>query len=83
MLVGEDLLQLRPQRLALPVLVQHRFDLLAQFQRGPAKVGFKDCPTFIREGTPSGFSTMSTGVPSDMYGMSSWGSTRETTPLFP
>ena len=26
---------------------------------------------FIREGTPSGFNTMSTGVPSAMYGMSS------------
>ena len=31
---------------------------------------------FMREGTPSGFSTMSTGVPSDRYGMSSCGSTR-------
>ena len=30
-------------------------------------------PTFIRDGTPSGFSTMSTGVPSAMYGMSSTG----------
>ena len=28
------------------------------------------CPTFIREGTPSGFNTMSTGVPSSIYGMS-------------
>src|SRR5256885_12050282 len=29
------------------------------------------CPTFMREGTPSGLSTMSTGVPSAMHGMSS------------
>ena len=41
------------------------------------------CPTFMRDGTPSGFRTMSTGVPSSRYGMSSSGSTRETTPLLP
>ncbi len=40
-------------------------------------------PTFIRDGTPSGFSTMSTGVPSAMYGMSSTGVILETTPLLP
>ena len=38
---------------------------------------------FMREGTPSGFSTMSTGVPSGRNGMSSWRMMRETTPLFP
>ena len=38
---------------------------------------------FMREGTPSGFSTMSTGVPSAMYGMSSSGRMREITPLLP
>ena len=37
----------------------------------------------MRDGTPSGFSTMSTGVPSARYGMSSSGRTRETTPLLP
>ena len=37
----------------------------------------------MREGTPRGFSTISTGVPSGRYGMSSSGNTRETTPLFP
>ena len=31
------------------------------------------CPTFMRDGTPSGFRTMSTGVPSSRYGMSSSG----------
>ncbi|MCY1306951.1 hypothetical protein D9M70_568410 [compost metagenome] len=40
-------------------------------------------PTFIREGTPSGFRTMSAGVPSAMCGMSSTGVMRETTPLLP
>ena len=38
---------------------------------------------FIREGTPNGFSTMSTGRPSAMYGMSSTGRMRDTTPLLP
>ena len=41
------------------------------------------CPTFMRDGTPSGFSTMSTGVPSGMKGMSSSGRMRATTPLLP
>ena len=41
------------------------------------------CPTFMRLGTPSGFSTMSTGVPSSRNGMSSCGTMRETTPLLP
>jgi hypothetical protein len=40
-------------------------------------------PMFMRLGTPSGFSTMSTGVPSSMYGMSSTGTIVETTPLLP
>ena len=38
---------------------------------------------FMREGTPNGFSTMSTGVPSAMYGMSSTGTIEEITPLLP
>ena len=38
---------------------------------------------FIREGTPRGFSTMSRGVPSGRKGISSWGRTRDTTPLLP
>ena len=37
----------------------------------------------MREGTPSGFSTMSTGVPSGRYGMSASARIREMTPLFP
>ncbi len=37
----------------------------------------------MRDGTPSGFNTMSTGVPSGMKGMSSSGRTRATTPLLP
>ena len=43
----------------------------------------KICPTFIRDGTPNGFSTISTGVPSSRYGISSIGTMREITPLFP
>ena len=38
---------------------------------------------FMRDGTPSGFSTSSTGLPSGMYGMSSSGRMREMTPLLP
>ena len=40
-------------------------------------------PTFIREGTPSGFNTMSTGRPSAINGISSAGAILETTPLLP
>ena len=40
-------------------------------------------PMFIREATPSGFKIISTGVPSSRKGISSRGTTRETTPLFP
>ena len=40
-------------------------------------------PTFIRLGTPSGLSRMSTGVPSARNGMSSSGRTLEITPLLP
>ncbi|MNS91367.1 hypothetical protein D3C72_1254540 [compost metagenome] len=40
-------------------------------------------PTFIREGTPSGFRQMSHGVPSAMWGMSSTGTILDTTPLLP
>ena len=38
---------------------------------------------FIRLGTPSGLSTMSTGVPSSRNGMSSTGRIFEMTPLLP
>ena len=41
------------------------------------------CPTFMREGTPSGFSTMSTGLPFSRNGMSSSATILATTPLFP
>ena len=37
----------------------------------------------MREGTPSGLSTISTGVPSGRYGMSSSGRIRAMTPLLP
>ena len=40
-------------------------------------------PRFMRPGTPSGFSTMSTGVPSARNGMSSSGRIFEMTPLLP
>ena len=41
------------------------------------------CPRFIRDGTPIGFNTMSSGVPSSMCGISSRGNTIATTPLLP
>src|SRR3954469_11604839 len=40
-------------------------------------------PTFMREGTPSGLSTISTGVPSGRYGMCSFGRMRRVTPFLP
>jgi|GEM_PF-6527169 len=40
-------------------------------------------PMFMREGTPRGFSTMSTGVPSVKKGMSWMGRMLDTTPLLP
>ena len=40
-------------------------------------------PMFIRRGTPCGFSTMSTGVPSGRKGMSSAGRILPMTPLLP
>jgi len=40
-------------------------------------------PTFIREGTPKGFKTISTLLPSSKYGKSSIGKILETTPLLP
>ena len=40
-------------------------------------------PTFIRLGTPSGFSRICTGVPSARKGMSSWGRILAITPLLP
>ena len=41
------------------------------------------CPTFIRDGTPSGLRTMSTGRPSGRNGMSSSGTIRAMMPLLP
>jgi hypothetical protein len=41
------------------------------------------CPMFIRLGTPSGFSTTSTGRPSSRNGMSSSGTIFAITPLLP
>ena len=58
-------------------------DLLAQPRAGPTQMRLQDWPTFMRLGTPSGLSTMSTGVPSARNGMSSCGVMRETTPLLP
>jgi hypothetical protein len=46
-------------------------------------VRLEDLPTFMRLGTPSGFSTMSTGVPSARNGMSSSGRILLITPLLP
>ena len=41
------------------------------------------CPMFIREGTPNGLSTISSGLPFGKNGISSTGKTLETTPLLP
>jgi hypothetical protein len=49
----------------------------------PAEVGLEDLADFIRLGTPSGLSTMSTEVPSGRNGMSSSGTIRATMPLLP
>jgi len=49
-----------------PALLQHVADALANALAGPAQVHFKHLTHVHREGTPSGFSTMSAGVPSAM-----------------
>ena len=41
------------------------------------------CPRFILEGTPRGFRTISTGVPSGMKGISSSGRILAIVPLLP
>ena len=41
------------------------------------------CPIFIRDGTPNGFNTISSGRPFGRNGISSTGRIRETTPLLP
>jgi len=46
-------------------------------------VGLEDLATFMREGTPSGLSTISTGVPSGRNGSSCSGRVCEITPLLP
>jgi hypothetical protein len=45
----------------------------AELARGEPRCVSRIWPTFMRLGTPSGLSTMSTGVPSSRYGMSSTG----------
>jgi hypothetical protein len=56
------------------VLLELVVDLAAELARGPPEDGVsRICPTFMRLGTPSGFRTTSTGVPSARYGMSSSG----------
>jgi len=50
---------------------------------GVPEVTLETWPTFIRLGTPRGLKMMSTGVPSDMKGMSSSGKIFEMTPLLP
>ncbi|OPZ01050.1 MAG: hypothetical protein BWZ09_02814 [Alphaproteobacteria bacterium ADurb.BinA305] len=51
-------------------------------QAAPSQVS-NNWPRFMREGTPSGLSTMSTGVPSGRKGMSQTGTIWATTPLLP
>ena len=52
------------------------------FEAAPRCVS-RTCPTFIRDGTPNGFNTISTGSPFSSYGMSSTGMITEITPLLP
>jgi hypothetical protein len=49
----------------------------------PAEVGLEDLADVHAAGTPSGLSTMSTGVPSSRNGMSSTGRIFAMTPLLP
>jgi len=60
-----------------------RRDGEAKRPRGPPEMGLEIWPTFMRDGTPRGLSTISTGVPSGRYGMSSSGRMRLMTPLLP
>jgi hypothetical protein len=78
-----DLLELRTQDVRREVGLHVAVDLLAELVAAQPRWTSRICPTFMREGTPSGLSTMSTGVPSSRYGMSSSGRIREMTPLLP
>src|SRR5205809_131107 len=49
---------------ALTSLLNRRFRLLPNSLEAQPRWVSRICPTFIREGTPSGFKTISTGVPS-------------------
>ena len=55
----------------------------AQNLSGHAQVCSRIWPMFIRDGTPKGFKTICTGVPSGRKGISSLGRILEITPLFP
>ena len=70
-----DLLELLAQHAGRPLGLQVAVLICLPMRlRGPAEVDVSRIwPTFMREGTPSGLSTMSTGVPSSRYGMSSSG----------
>jgi hypothetical protein len=59
-------------QLRLEVLADLHAELRAPQPRWTSRIW----PTFMRLGTPSGLSTMSTGVPSSRYGMSSSGRMR-------
>ena len=56
---------------------------MPSFLQAMPKWSSSTCPMFIREGTPRGFSTICSGVPSGMKGISSSGRMREMTPLLP
>ena len=58
--------------------------LEAQRGPGPAQVGLENlAPRSYDWGTPSGFNSICTGVPSARKGMSSWGRILAITPLLP
>src|SRR2546421_613063 len=89
---GQDLLQdvrgavslERPHlHLAKPLAAELRLAAQRLLVATQARCVSSTWPRFMRLGPPSGLRTMSTGVPSGRYGMSSDGIIRATTPLLP
>src|SRR5437879_8194218 len=81
--IRKDFAEPAAQRFGFHFLAEQTLETIAKLLGGQPRCVSRICPTFIREGTPSGFRTISTGVPSGIYGMSSCGTMRAMTPLLP
>jgi len=58
--LSEDFPEPPANRFCANFLAQESFQAVAEFLTGQPRCVSRTCPTFIREGTPSGFKTIST-----------------------